>query len=374
MPNRLMPNRHDTFSPLRQKRTSMKQRIASKMLNGIWITGIVLTFSHCSMSQYYRVRSHFLPPVNYTGGLCQISTPVKDKLITQDILGDNRDLALKISQIMKKQTLYFAISVLDQVSGYSFSINRENIFHAASTFKTAILLAVMRMDQDHEVSIHDTIVIQNQFESIVDGSLYSLEDDSSDPDITFTQVGQSVTIKELLDIMIEKSSNLATNNLIKFISLDKINRKINSMGSGVKIVRGISDDKAYGECINNLISAHDLEHLYEIILDKRSLDDRHKQMIIEILKKSSEHDRLAGKLPPSAEIAHKPGNTSKVLHDSGIIIPESGDPYLITILASEYKSSARTAKAMGDVSLLVYEEIVKARSGRMPQIPGNKKR
>ena len=261
---------------------------------------------------------------------------------------------------MAKKTAYYAISVYDPDSGYKMSINPNLLFHAASTYKSAILVAVMRLDQDHILSLKDKITVDNEFKSIIDASTYALENDLSEPDMTFSQIGQEVSIMDLLNIMIEKSSNLATNVLLKHIGIEKVNQTLQILESKIVVARGISDDKAYADCINNLITAQDLESLYQSIYSDK-IDDKHRQITLEILEKNSETKKFHGKLPDTVKVAHKPGNTSKVFHDAGIIIPESGFPYFITILASQYKSEKKTTEAIADVSFLVYQEIIKAR-------------
>jgi beta-lactamase class A len=327
-----------------------------------YIIALYIAFAtfQCSSSMYYEIRSQFLKPVKYTGGLCRVSDETQVKLLTQNLSTGNPAFVNKISKILAKQAAYFSVSLYDGQSGYTIRLNQDTLFHAASSYKTAILMAVMRMDQRRQLSINEKIYVKNQFESIVDGSSYALEDDKSEPDVTFSKIGEQVFVLDLLKVMIEKSSNLATNILLKYAGIDNINNALKEMGSGIVVARGVSDDKAYADCINNLVSARELEILYRLAYDDK-IDAAHRKTILEILEKSSDSDRLPGKLPEGVKVAHKPGNTSKVFHDAGIVIPKSGSPYFIAILTSQYKSEKKMSKAIADVSLLIYDEIIKAR-------------
>ncbi|MDH4263026.1 MAG: class A beta-lactamase-related serine hydrolase [Spirochaetia bacterium] len=315
----------------------------------------------CNIYNYYEIRSKFLPAVNYSGGLCRVNDDTQMKLLSRNLSKGDPAFAKKISNILSRYAAYFAVSIYDEESGYTLNLNSNLIFHAASTYKAAILIALMRMDQQNKLALKDKILVENTFESIIDRSPYSLEDDLSEPDTVFSNIGEHVSIKDLLNIMIEKSSNLATNVLVKNIGAQLINDTLNELGSKIIVARGVSDHKAYADCINNVVNASELESLYKIIYNENKIDLVHRKIILDILEKNSETSRLPGKLPDDVKVAHKPGNTSQVFHDAGIIIPQTGSPYFITILTSKYKSRKKITQAIADVSLLVYQEVLKAR-------------
>jgi len=333
------------------------------------IPGVFLFFFSfgCSRSQYYEIRAQFLRPVNYTGSLCRLSDETLQKFFTRKPAQGDPGFVREISRILGREVAWFAISVYDPDSGYTIQLNRDLAFHAASTYKAAILVALLRMDQEHALKISDKVLLENKFYSVVDSSLYQLGDDPDEPDETFTKIGKEVSIRSLLDIMIEKSSNLATNALVKHVGAEKINDTLKSLGLQITVVRGVSDDRAYYDCINNVVTAGRLETLYKIIFDETKLDRQHRKIALDILEKNTESNRLAGKLPPEVRVAHKPGNTSKVFHDAGIVVDDSTNPYYIAILTSGYRSEKKTAGAIAEVSRLVYEEILKARKNIAPQ-------
>ncbi|HEX2963595.1 MAG TPA: serine hydrolase, partial [Ignavibacteriales bacterium] len=53
-------------------------------------------------------------------------------------------------------------------------INADEVFHAASTMKTPVMIEVFRQAALGSFSLDDSIIVKNEFKSIVDGSTFSM--------------------------------------------------------------------------------------------------------------------------------------------------------------------------------------------------------
>ena len=63
-------------------------------------------------------------------------------------------------------------------------INENEIFHAASTIKTPVMIELFKQSNLGKISLKDTLLIKNQFKSIVDGSFFELSEfEDSDANI-----------------------------------------------------------------------------------------------------------------------------------------------------------------------------------------------
>ncbi len=72
-------------------------------------------------------------------------------------------------------------------------IDPDKDFHAASTMKVPVMIELFRQVAAGTVKLDDTIVIRNEFHSIVDGSVYTLsEGDDSDKEV-YAAVGRPMT-------------------------------------------------------------------------------------------------------------------------------------------------------------------------------------
>src|SRR6187401_688551 len=121
-------------------------------------------------------------------------------------------LRAAIEEITKEQkTLGCAVALHDFESGFHFSLNGDQVFHAASTIKVAVLLAVMKAVDEGDVRLSDPLHVRNRFLSAVGGAPFQVDSSSDGYPALYKSVGQTVKIGDLADCMITSSSNLATN-------------------------------------------------------------------------------------------------------------------------------------------------------------------
>jgi len=128
-----------------------------------------------------------------------------------------------LAEFAKQPTGTFAVAFEDVATGKQFLINAYESFHAASTIKTAFLIETFKQAEEGKFSLSDSILIHNDFKSIVDESLYHLDStDDSERDL-YRRIGQKETIYNLLYRMITQSSNFATNLIVDLIDAKNAN-------------------------------------------------------------------------------------------------------------------------------------------------------
>ena len=111
-------------------------------------------------------------------------------------------------------------------TGDRLSLAPDTAFHAASTMKIPVMIEVLRRSQQGAFTLDQDVLLINQFRSLADGSPFSL-DAADDGDTTLYQrVGQRVPVRELLRLMITRSSNLATNELIELVGAANVTRPL----------------------------------------------------------------------------------------------------------------------------------------------------
>ena len=109
-----------------------------------------------------------------------------------------------------------AISIIDQSRNIIVHGNGERPFHADSTMKVPVLIELYRQKSLGHLSLNDSLLVKNEFRSILDGSSYAIEDDSDDA--IYENLSSMMSLRDLAYQMISVSSNLATNLLIDFLS------------------------------------------------------------------------------------------------------------------------------------------------------------
>jgi len=83
--------------------------------------------------------------------------------------------------------------------------------------------------------------------------------------------------------MITRSSNLATNLVLDYLTPAAVQKTIEDAGvEGVKVVRGVEDTPAFEQGLNNLTTAHGLVRLFRLLRDPQFLPDAARRQALEI--------------------------------------------------------------------------------------------
>src|SRR5262245_54201415 len=118
----------------------------------------------------------------------------------------NDTLEQKISERAKEFGASI-VAVYYESSENKFSLNSNEIFHAASTMKVPVMMEIFRQVEKGTLKLDQPIVVKNEFASIMDGSPFSLNaEDDTDTEI-YKMIGQTLTLRELVERMINRSSN-----------------------------------------------------------------------------------------------------------------------------------------------------------------------
>jgi beta-lactamase class A len=125
------------------------------------------------------------------------------------------------------------VSVHDYATGEDFSHQGDRWFHAASTIKVAILLALYHAAEEKRVRLDDQLHVRNRFRSAVDNSPFKIANDRDGDSSVHRRIGRSMKLAELAHAMITRSSNLATNLLLDHLGLEQVQRTLPMRSSTV---------------------------------------------------------------------------------------------------------------------------------------------
>ncbi|MCX8056888.1 MAG: class A beta-lactamase-related serine hydrolase [Ignavibacteria bacterium] len=235
-------------------------------------------------------------------------------------------------------------------------INSSEVFHAASTMKTSVMVEVFRQAEEGKFSLDDSLVVKNEFKSIVDGSTFSLDVKDDGDDKIYSLIGSKRKIYDLVFDMITVSSNLATNLLIELVGAENVTNTMKNFGlNGIKVLRGVEDTKAFQLNLNNTVTAIDLLMLYELIATKRIISEKSCDEMIKILSNQKFREKIPRFLPDNIQVAHKTGSITGVEHDSGIVFLPDGRKYVLVILSKNLINSENGKIAIGKISKHIYD-------------------
>src|SRR6516162_11833828 len=121
---------------------------------------------------------------------------------------------------VRNKTRAIGVALHDVETGFRFSLRGDRWFHAASTIKVAVLLAVFRAANEGRLRLDDSLHVRNRFFSAADGSPFHLNRDSDAMPELYGCIGRTAKISALAEGMIASSSNLATNLLLDFLGVE----------------------------------------------------------------------------------------------------------------------------------------------------------
>ncbi|HVS65545.1 MAG TPA: serine hydrolase [Thermoanaerobaculia bacterium] len=229
----------------------------------------------------------------------------------------------------------------------------DEVFHAASTMKIPVMLELFRQAHAGELSLDDTLVIDDEFSSIVDGSPYRLSaEDDSDQEI-YQHLGEPRSLRALCEGMIVVSSNLATNLLIEHLGVERIRQTVSALGAeGMSVVRGVEDIKAYEAGRSNTTTARALLVLLEALARGKAVSAEADREMIAVLERQRFADGIPAGVPDGTRVAHKTGNITAIHHDAGIVWAPR--PFVIVVLVRGVEDEARSARLIADVTREVH--------------------
>ncbi|AKD58800.1 beta-lactamase [Spirosoma radiotolerans] len=264
-------------------------------------------------------------------------------------------LRKQIEQELSKQPGVFAVAFRDLATGNELLVRERDVFHAASTMKTPVMIEVYKQAAQHKLALSDSLTIKTEFKSIVDGSTYSLHaTEDSDTNI-YKAIGTKRTLEALVYDMIIVSSNLATNMVIERVGAQNVTQTMRDLGAkDIQVRRGVEDSKAFAQGLNNTVTAYDLMVIFEKIAIGKAVNPQASNAMIKTLLDQKFNDAIPGKLPRDVKVAHKTGSIAGVRHDSGIVFLPDGRKYVLVLLSKDIKDDKATVATMATVSELIY--------------------
>ncbi|HEX7118083.1 MAG TPA: serine hydrolase [Longimicrobiales bacterium] len=289
-------------------------------------------------------------------------------------------------RIAREAPAEVAVALVDLATGRRLGIGDTVRMHAASTMKVPVMLELFRRAEAGRLSIDDPVVVRNEFTSIADGSRYSLSPEDDSEHGLYALVGRETTVRDLIDRMITRSSNLATNILIEIADPDSIRATLAAIGAeGMRVLRGVEDIPAFRRGMSNTTTADGLARVLEFIarceagadLDLPAgpahpavrLSARACREMTDILDDQHFTDKIPAGVPAGVRIANKTGWITGIDHDGAIVYPPGRAPYVLVVLTRGFADRDAARRAASDISRLVWTELTESRAAAAPADP-----
>lgn len=235
------------------------------------------------------------------------------------------------------------VLIEDLESGQRIAFGDEKLFASASLVKIPIMAACFYAVQQGKIDLGQSYPLRDKDKVSGSGELKGIA------------AGSEFSLLELLEFMIVKSDNTATNIIIDILGFDYLNHVFKVLGlKNTNLSRKMMDFKSRKKGIENYTDCQDLAHILGRIYEEKLINREISRLSLEFLKQQEINDRIPAKLPSQTMVAHKTGLERGICHDAGIVFTEKGD-FLICVLTRHANKSSRLSKRfISELALLTY--------------------
>lgn len=247
----------------------------------------------------------------------------------------------ELDDLIRRAPGTVGLVIEDLATGERLEWSPEARFPSASIIKIPILVEALRQAEEGTVRLDQMVPVPDDAKVGGSGILKEL-----------TSV-ESLSLLDLLTLMIVVSDNTATNLCIDVLGLETINRTIASLGlTGTQLQRKMFDYEARDRGLENITTAADIARLLRLIATRQILTPEACDLAIDIMARQQVRDRLPLYLPDDMHVAHKTGELPGVRHDSGVIFFDSG-PVIVVALTQGFPDPLSQSVFGGDASALI---------------------
>lgn len=256
-----------------------------------------------------------------------------------------------------------AVAFHDWETSTSWSLRAERWFHAASTIKLGILLALVDAVAKGEFEWESWLHVRNRFASRVDAEPYRIARDRDADSVVHAEVGKLMRVRDLAERMIVASSNLATNLLLDLLGVRETREALERLGlGGIDVVRGVEDHRAHEAGIDNRVTADGLLALLRLVHEGRGIGVEGAKQMIDVLSRQELQSATRLGLPEGvrakARVANKTGEISNAAHDAGLVFLPDRKPFALVVLSEWPQGNGNRQAALGQVVNAVYRHLV----------------
>lgn len=234
-------------------------------------------------------------------------------------------------------TAIISFTLRDAEGNVLASRNGDTVYYAASTIKLAVAMAIIEEIDAGHITWEQELPATHEFVS-AKGGTFSLADDEDDVDVEFPTVGDPMSVRTLVEIMIDRSSNEATNMLLSLIGIPRVQQLCAEFGMNrLHIERLIGDLAARDSGTPNEVTTDELSALLLKAVRSNWTSRENRDFLRSALSRQR-YDVIATELPSGTIWGSKSGSVDGIEHDVAYIHnPDSNDLLVLAICTRGYE-------------------------------------
>lgn len=238
------------------------------------------------------------------------------------------------------------LALRDLESGREVLINPDEVFPTASVIKVGVLVELIRAAAEGRCRLDERIVVTPADRVGGSGVLTHADDPVS------------LTLKDLANLMIVVSDNVATNICIERAGMSKVNALFKELGlEHTTLARKMMDDAAVRAGEENVATPRELMKLMSSLHEcehhtGRPVSCEDAGEVLRILRKPKD-EPIRRLLPPDLAVAGKPGRVDGAAADAAVIYLDDR-PYVLTVM-TKYVTGNEGEEFIARASKVIYD-------------------
>jgi beta-lactamase class A len=305
-------------------------------------------------------------------------------LLTIPLFADDR-LQNELTRLAKITTGQVGLTAIHIESGRHISLNETTRFPMASSFKVPIAVQILSRVDRNEIRLDQMVTLEPHDLHPGSGTLSNL----------FKQPGVSLSVRNLMELMLLISDNSATDIVLRLAGgPEAVTTKMRELGiNGINVNRStarlISEwlgadlplekdwtpdlfrklyaavpaetrkaaELKFNEDPRDTAQPSAMADLLVKIYNKQLHKPETADLLLDIMRRCQTGDaRIKGMLPPETVVAHKTGSIGGTVNDVGIItLPDNAGHVVLALFVKQGTQSEQSEKAIAQLSRTIYD-------------------
>jgi beta-lactamase class A len=267
-------------------------------------------------------------------------------------------LLLEIEKIAKSGRSTVGFAMLGIEDNDSIGINSETKFPMQSVYKFHLALAVLKQVDEGKLSLDYEIFVKKS--DLLLNTWSPLRDKNPGGNV-------NLKLKEIISYAVSQSDNNACDILFKLIGgPKKVEQYI--IKSGIPDISIVATEeemhKSWDVQFKNYTTPMAAARLLKLFYNQSLLKENNTQFLLKVMYETiTGSNRLKGKLPPKAKVAHKTGSSganelgiTAACNDIGIVTLPNGKHYAIAVFITNSRDDdEHNAALIADISKAVWD-------------------
>ena len=256
-----------------------------------------------------------------------------------------------VGQLWKQKTLerlsayaasssgVLGVSAIDLTNGDRLEMSGDTVFPTASSIKVPVMIGMFR----------DAAAGRFKFSDPVRLTWVGNGDDSEGPLKEKLMHGPvTLTVRELVEAMMQWSDNSAANECIRMVGMDRVNALIRELGlRDTHLRRFMMDIAAARRGDENTSTPRDLARLMESIYEHKAARAKDCDEMLAIMK-GAQHPFPRAGIPANVEMAAKTGSLDEVRCETAVVFL-AHRPFAVTVMSAYLEPGANPVSGAGKI-------------------------